>query len=102
PLDRSKLRGGHIESAKLGRGAFEIHAASESVLDRARLLENFFQHEMSELPPLGVLHPELQAADLHAGGIGAKIQNIEALAGDSRYVVIVEIYDLDGMLDDGV
>ena len=83
-------------------GAFDDRAAAQGVLDGARLLEDFLEHEVREVAALGVFGAEFQLADLHVGRVRAEVLNVEAFAREGRHVVVVEINDLARVGDDGV
>ncbi len=76
----AQFRRRHVQAAELGGGAFIVHASAQGVFHRARLLENFLEHEMRVLAALGVFLAEFQVADLDIGGVGAQVQNVETLA----------------------
>ncbi len=60
---------------------FKIHAPAQGVLHRARLLENFLEHEVRVLAALGVLRAEFELADLHGGRLGAQVLTCRIVRG---------------------
>ena len=47
-VDRAQFGRRHVQPAEPGRRAVVVDAAAQGVLDRARLLEDFLEHEMRE------------------------------------------------------
>ena len=98
----AQFRHRHVQAAEARGGPFKIDASPQGVFHRARLLEDFLEHEMGILAALGFFGGEFQAADLHLGGVGAQALHVETLARHGGHVVVVEINDLAGVGDDGV
>ena len=90
-VNRAQFGGRHIQAAELGGGAFVVHAAAQGVFHRARLLENFLEHEVRVFSAHCVFLAEFQVADLDIRRVRAEIQNIEALRRDGGHVVVIEI-----------
>src|SRR5204863_8770186 len=78
-LDRAQSFRRHVQSAKARGCGFKIQTTAQSILDRARLLEDFFQHEMSELAALGLFRAKFKLADLNLGGRGPQVLHIEPI-----------------------